>query len=275
MMKKILLLLLLTPTLTFGQLKAFLTKKEPNLQAWTKGTNNTSIIEQLKSEGLLDNYQVYDDSTPNFHLIDFDADGLTDVMFYGYAGGESKDIIFFRNEGNSYSKVLSVMGELVFVSNFKAYEPLSFAVNHYGCCASINDVFEYYTPTNIGGKFKFQLTNKIAHIQGMEFPNSEFIAPVTFKTVNPEYTLRLKPFIDNSEPHHADYDMPGNTIAIYPPESIGTAIATRTDETGRVWYFAIMRNNIKPIKEILFKGYNNDDPYYSIGWISSRFVKKM
>lgn len=274
-MKKVFLLLILSPTLSFGQLKEFLTNIEPNLQTWVKNSDSSKAVDQLKSDGLLDDYRLDGDPSANFHLVDFDADGLTDVLFYGYTGSESKDVIFFRNTGKQYKEVFSVLGKLVYINPFKPFEPLSFAIVQYGCCASINDVFEFYTPTNIGSEFGFELTNKIAHIQGMEFPINGFINPVAFKTINPEYTMRIKPIINNGEPYHPDYPMPGNTMAIYPPGSVGTAIAEKTDGTGRIWYFAIMRNNIEPIKHILFKGYNNDQPYFTMGWISSRYVEKL
>lgn len=274
-MNKTLLILLLTPTLSLGQLKDFLIGKEPDLESWIKSSDSQQAYELLNSEGHLTGYILLKDSYKYFHFIDFDADGLTDILYNGSGGGESRVVAFFRNMGDQYSKVYEVMGKLVYVNDFKPYEPFSFAVNHYGCCASINDVFEFYSPTNIGNKFTYQLTNKIAHISGMEFPKGEFVSPIAFKTINPEYTLRIQPIIDNGEPYHPDYVMPGNVMAVYPPGSLGTAIATRTDDTGRVWYFAIMKNNIDPIKEILFTGYNNEASYYTMGWISSRYVEKI
>ena len=86
MVKNIILLFLL-PTLSFGKLKEFLTKTEPNLQAWIRKTDNSQEVQQLKSNGLLDDYRLDDDPSTNFHLVDFDADGLTDILFYGYTGG--------------------------------------------------------------------------------------------------------------------------------------------------------------------------------------------
>jgi len=233
LMNKILILLFFLPTLVFGQLKEFLEKKEPDLQPWIKKIENSQEIQEIKAEGHFDDYRLDDVHSNNFYLVDFDADGLIDILFYGYTGGESKDIIFFRNLGERYEKVIGVMGKLVYVNSYKPFEPMDFAINQYGCCASKNDVFEYYTPTRIGAKFEYKLSNKIALTKGLKFPSS---------------------FIDS--------------------KSFGTAIATETDSSGRVWYFAIMINNIKPIKEILFKGYNNDKPYHSMGWISSRFIKE-
>ena len=274
-MKSALIWFLISPTLVFGQLKEYLMGKEPDLQSWSQGTDNSSAIRKIQSQGLFDDYLVGDDLASNCYVVDFDADGINDLLYFGYLGGESLGLVFFKNDGQEYSKIFEVMGNLVYLSEFKMYTPLSFAVNHYGCCASINDVLEYYTPTNIDVEFKYQLSQKIAHIKGMLFPVDGFIDPIAFKTVNPEYKMRLKPIIDDDQSFHPDYPMPGNTIAIYPAGSLGTAIATKTDETGRVWYFAIMKNNIEPIKNILFKGYNNDQSYFSMGWISSRFVEEL
>lgn len=266
------ILLLIIPSICFGQLKEFLSRKEPNLTEWTIKSDNSAELKQLKAEGHLDDYLLDDNHDDDFHLIDFNSDGLLDILFYGYAGGESKMIAFFLNSSNSYQNVFSVMGKLVFISSYDGIQPLSFAINHYGCCASIVDVFEYYTPINNADDFGFQLSTKISFRKGLELPE-DYITPVAFKTVNAEYKLRSKPNIDN-ESENPEGSFSGNVVAIYPPNSMGTAIAKKTDDTGRVWYLAIMKNNIKPIKEDLFKGYNNDVPHHSLGWLSSRYVEE-
>lgn len=209
----------------------------------------------------------------DFHVLDFDLDGINDLLFYGYAGGESKLIMFLRNNGSNYTNIFSVMGRLCYVSDNNEFEPFEFAIEHYGCCGDINDVFELYKPIQHSNSFNFKLSNKIAMIDGTKLPNNNFIEPIAFETVNPNYILRSKPIINNEPGTYPEpIELLGNQVTVYPPKSIGTAYAYEIDKTGRKWYFVIMKNNLKPTQDILHKGYNNEIPHYSFGWMSSRYI---
>ena len=104
----------------------------------------------------------------------------------------------------------------------------------------------------------------------MEFPKN-LTLNVKFKVVNDKYTLRATPEIKNEFPI-SDYYEKGNLICELTKGDIGYAIASKTDETGRIWWFCIVESNIE-----------KDDTFYHIrknhsnekwfGWISSRFVE--
>lgn len=269
---RLLVIFLFVPGFVGAQLQEFLLKSKVDFSKWedSSGGSKEQIVAQLMAEGHFGNYPIQEDVV--FYTLDFDSDGRMDVICQGHLGGESKSIMFFRNQTNRYEEVIALAGELVYLSPRRPMEPLTFAINNYGCCSEIVDIYEYYVPVNTGEKFRFLLSQKIAHSSSMMFPKS-FINPIAFETQNPEYVLRSDPVIDDRMFEDSPTHLPGNVLAIYPPRSIGTAIASETDSTGRVWYFVIMTNNIDPIDQILYDGSNNDEPFKSMGWMSSRFLE--
>ena len=101
------------------------------------------------------------------------------------------------------------------------------------------------------------------------------ISRALFKTITEEYKLRLEPFINDTSTSSYPELVQGNTIAIYPKESLGYALSQQQDDTGRIWWFVIMKNNLKPISSVMYSGFYENDDYYSCGWMSSRFLKKI
>jgi hypothetical protein len=88
--------------------------------------------------------------------------------------------------------------------------------------------------------------------------------------------LRVQPEINNSYNNlPEDEIIDGNTAAIFPIDSRGFAIAEETDDTGRVWWFVIMENNESLIKSNLYPGNNKVMGYRTLGWMSSRYVRKL
>lgn len=260
-----------------GQIKEFLLGKELNLDSWIdKETDKARFVKNVFSQGFFEGFNLDDDYYKDFYVIDFDVDGIIDLLFYGYAGSESKQIILFQNDGSKFTSVFDAMGSLYYVSNNNGFEPLEFAVHHYGCCGDIIDVIEIYKPIQHSNTFNYYLSNKIALINGTKLPKDKFVAPVAFETINPTYILRSEPKINNETGTYPEpIELLGNQVAVYPPKSNGTAYAYEIDETGRKWYFVIMKNNIKPIQSIFHKGYNNKTPYCSFGWISSRYINEI
>ena len=97
--------------------------------------------------------------------------------------------------------------------------------------------------------------------------------PIAFETINEKYTLRLTPKLDN-ETYFWGTDEQGNSIAIFPIGSTGTAMAENVDETGRIWWFVRMNNNKGNIG-MFMHGDNNEEPYRCYGWMSSRYLKRI
>lgn len=191
----------------------------------------------------------------NFRFIDFDNDGYIDILYTGYAGSESKSILLFRNYDNVYySPIFKGSGILVDLVTFFGHLT-GLKILEIPCCDEKIYKLKLFNVINTGRDIGFQLLYEYRFLKGTQFPE-DFNVNISFITKNEEYFLRSKPVIDNA-----------NIIANYKSGSIGKALATKEDETGRVWYFAIMINNIEPHMSLIYEKMS-----FSFGWISSRYV---
>lgn len=213
-------------------------------------------------------------SIDNLHIVDFDCDGLLDVIYDGSIGSESDRIVFMKGESDgSFSKVIGLWGEFVDISKNDGFTPMSFMINNYSCCAGVMHHLERYTPvwTSLGLEFKLQV--KYAKYYTMELPKERFKSPIGFVTTYEKYNLRLEPSINDTIA--LEQNKKGNIMAEYPKRSEGIAIAEHIDKTGRVWWFVIMKNNTPPNWSVYYNGDNNDAKSYFLGWISSRYVERL
>lgn len=254
-----------------AQLKEFLTQQDLYWSGWIQSDRYTNALDEIWKSPVMKEYDLPSKSgLKEAHFLDFDADGKRDIILIGNFGGESDAVVFFRNNGLDYQETLFLLGNLVYLSDYQLGEPLSFAINHYGCCADMNDVFESYVPVGHGDDFRFELSQKISHLKSGTFPK-EFMSPVGFYTTQEKYKLRMDPSIPEETGNFADYSQ---VAAVYPPMSEGVAIAKKEDATGRLWYFVIMENNQAPLEKSVHKGFNNTKPYRTMGWMSSRFIEE-
>jgi hypothetical protein len=110
-------------------------------------------------------------------------------------------------------------------------------------------------------------------------PDSFFVEPISFQTLNENYSLRYEPITTDEVPpvlHQAvdnEKSLRGNVTAVYPKGAIGKAWARKKDSTGREWWLVEM----EPLKYLSFDAYYSldDFPTHYIGWMSSRFVKRI
>lgn len=277
----LILLLIAFTTSTYAQLNELFAEQKADLSNWEIPISNAEkqkFIKPLRALELfewpfynLDNCKEYLD---NFHIVDFDLDGRKDILYHGLLGGESMYLVLMRNVNASFEKVLSVAGSLNFASEKTSLTPLTIGITQYGCCMEMVNQFELYHPIWNNGKYKYELALKYGFPYGTQFPEQTF-DPVGFETINPEYKLRISPIIDDGPSKLEDNNFPGNLQGVYPEGSEGIAIAESQDNTGRTWWFVLMKNNLKPLSSIMNNGANNSNNYYTMGWISSRFVKKI
>ncbi|WP_147377301.1 hypothetical protein [Mangrovibacterium diazotrophicum] len=257
-------------------------KRDVNLEGWTSPVSEevkAEVLKKVEANGSI-GWVVYSmengDSTSlvNLHMVDFNCDGIHDFIYTGSVGAESDGIIFLQGNSNGiYTRVLGLFGRLIDVSVNDGLSPMSFTIENYGCCGGVIDHIEKYVPVWNSSKFSFALQARYAMYYETDLPQTSFEKPIAFKTTNEKYFLRLNPCINDTI--LLDHDEVGNIFAEYPKDSDGIAIAEQIDNTGRVWWFVMMKNNIKPNWSLYVNGDNNDSPAYYLGWVSSRFVKKI
>jgi len=281
-MKHNLIFVLISLTLSvFGQIPNDL-EKTAKLDNWiipTSKTEKLGILEKLKGNEQFDwifySFENNDSSCIKMlHVVDFNCDGISDLIYNGFVGAESNRVIFMKgNSDGTYSDVIGLWGRLIEISDFDGFSPLSFTIYNYACCAGVINHIERYTPIWKQSDFGYELQGKYSMYYSVDLPKVRFEKAIGFKTENEKYFLRLNPFINDTI--LLDHDEEGNKFAEYPKDSEGIAIAEQIDETGRVWWFVMMKNNIKPNWSLYVNGDNNESKAYYLGWISSRFVKRL
>ncbi|AFU70595.1 hypothetical protein P700755_004045 [Psychroflexus torquis ATCC 700755] len=191
-----------------------------------------------------------------FKFIDLDMDDDLEIVYEGFSGGEPTGItILKKNSDGKYSEVFNRFGTVESFWRTNIGGTLYFELIHWPCCAGNTYSLERwnYDGTN------FEILEKVNWIGGTVFP-AKLSSPKKFKVLNEAYSLRDSPQI-----------LDDNILATFTAGDLGYALAERTDNTGRVWWFVFMLNN--QTNDRTFYDYAYEDSYFSVGWMSSRFVE--
>lgn len=246
---------------------SFFSNSEFKWEKWEYKSSDSSkikVIDDLKND-LKDNSMIKDinSSDENFHIIDINSDGQEDVVYYGFAGSEKNSIILFVYENGMYVEKINTYGEIIEISQKLDYLPMNFKVLNSPCCEDVVYSFEEYNYFIENDKIFYKNSVKIKFLRDTVFPvlsdNDRYIS---FETTSEKYNLRNSPKIINGDKN--------NIVSVYPKGSLGTTIYIKEDKEneGRVWWFVIMRNNKDVLNTNLYD--ENNDSYYSIGWMSNK-----
>lgn len=266
LMKKILLtyLTILVYFQTSGQEHEVLLTKPvewTNIETQVPDSAKLRIAKALDHWLIKDYYGQYDwirleEELDKFKFIDLDMNGDFEIVYEGFSGGEPTGItILKKNSDGTYAEIFNRFGTVESLWRTSIDGTLYFELIHWPCCAGNTYSLERwnYDGTN------FKLLEKVNWLGGTEFP-SKLSSPIKFKVLNDPYTLRDTPEI-----------LDDNILTKFTTGDLGFALAERTDNTGRVWWFVFMLNN--QTNDRTFYDYAYDDNYYSVGWMSSRFVE--
>lgn len=216
-----------------------------------------------------------DQNLSDFHFLDYDFNGIIDIIYSGYGGIDSmRTLIFELGKDGYYHSTFNKIGELINIVKYSVYTPVSLVLRDVECCGGNQIVYEVYHLSREKSQSKYVLSAKYSSFRQTDIPKDIFDKPILFKVVNEKYYLRLNPFLNKSQEYNEDLHIDGNIVQSYTYGSNGYAIAKKIDLTGRVWWFVIMLNNLNK-KGAISEGSNNDVHNYSIGWMSSRYLKKL
>jgi hypothetical protein len=243
-----------------------------NWEKWQFDVTNSEkkkLISSIKKPGILKK-TIDNLGTTNryFKVIDFNIDGLKDVVFYGKPEGESIDYICFAiNNGKNLELVYQQKGHIAKLSNFDGFTPMSFTAYTRSSEGTEDHIYSV-VPTIKKSKYSFEIINDIAVYNHLKKPSIYFGKPLAFKTTKNRYSLRTAPKIDNANSGYFARGK-GNVIAVYKQGSHGIALAEETDERGRIWWLVAMNVTNKITSYKLDSSTKNAQKYKVMGWMSS------
>jgi len=250
---------------------------------------------ECKPDGLEYFYIIYEDNEDiwfsilafdeDFHVIDFNGDGLDDIIFHGYTCREAKEIIIFINTGDSFVNIFDDYQE-IYKMEFQNGKVRKLYIQHDGCCCDHVGTNKIYNVDHTSELPKINLISKIQYINDIfhplfynedtaVYPSKYFDKPIKFKVLKDNTIIRFSPIIDDTtEFGYCGNYQNGNSLGKIKLGSIGYALAEQVDATGQIWWYVAFSPNVKIHETIYhdYKAYYNKDSY-KLGWISSRFVK--
>lgn len=193
--------------------------------------------------------------------FDFNFDGISELIYYGF-NGSTTQLEILAKKGDEFKTIYK---------DDKA-SLLEFQIDSIKRNTIIKYVHQSGAGSDIGIFHELSISDKLeidkdkAYFYSYtELPvHTEFIK--RFVVLNEQYNLRLNPEITD------------NIIAVFTKNDEGTALASKKDSTGRVWWFVKMDNNIDKPKEnfsyIKSEFLNSETAAQNqwFGWISSRYV---
>jgi hypothetical protein len=249
-------------------------------------------IQPIRADSIIqvDPAEPYDpngERATDFHFVDFSGDGVADVIYdgpwfmrgeNGFGALEGSHVKLYQVIAGRAVEVMDRPGEIQRIWKGRAGEPLSFRTVAYGCCSEPQWTVDYFRPAQ-GDHVRFQSYRRVMGRSGMEIPTQFMAAPRRFTVANDRYLLRATPQVQDAagaagEDEYA-WEGHGNAVAEYGRGARGTAIAERTDATGRVWWFVRMDAATPPRAAQTDAPVDEEGhtlPVDRLGWMSSRFV---
>lgn len=233
-------------------------------------------ITKLQSIGIFKELYDYKGSLEidNFHFFNLDDDEHLEIIFYGFAGAESNITVLIDNKNGELRILDQFMGRIVSIDKNNSNQLSKIKILEFACCAGVVNHLLTYSWSPIYSEY--QVIDDIAFIDGTEWPLN-FSLRQRFKTTAEYYRLRSSPIIDNSKysNNERDFDAIGNILAEFPEGTEGTALAEKTDETGRVWWFVYFDPISRPSNSLFHGSSNYEGLFKFAGWTSSRYVEKI
>jgi len=266
-----------TDTFYWKKYEQVLKPKKLNLKSFTISGAHTAI-ESFISKNIEDFPQFSNDSLPGYSIkdlkkclfpVDLNGDGLTDMIFSGFSGGESDVTRIFLNLGNSYKLVFEdyqYITSLTFkngmLGRLKTADP--------GCC---NDYLYFERDYGVQpepGSLNFIRGKQTSEFSHTERPSVLLKTPVIWESRHDTILIRASAAILDA-PYNPYLETLGNIIAGYKQKIRGIILAVRRGRDGREWVYTEIIPDVKPAKSIF---YNIDKyPTFIRGWIESSEVK--
>ncbi|MET3978917.1 hypothetical protein ABIB62_001486 [Mucilaginibacter sp. UYP25] len=209
------------------------------------------------------------------HIYDIDADGTDDIIFEGQSGGEPLETALILNTKKGLKVIFITLQTVKGITLDKNKRISKLYIKDPGCCAEYIEFNKIYDVIYTTSQPKIKLQYLSANHVSTYFPEKYLSRPINFEVLNDNYKLRTKPIEDNKSQMALDGEIhSGNDVALLKKATKGKAFATATDKTGREWWL-VQINPKFTIKGFFHESEDSALKAYKIGWISSRFIKKL
>jgi hypothetical protein len=229
-------------------------------------------------------YDPYGENPRNFHLFDFTGDGVDDVVYSGpwydrgpngFGALEGTRFKLYQVMNGRGMLVLSYPGALQRIFRQGRGQPVRLRALIHGCCADPEWNVDYLAARPAGDTVKYEAYLRLMGREGIVMPTRFMVRPRPFTVNSDRYLLRASPKIDDagkSGEEWYNWEGHGNAVAEFARGARGVALAEKTDETGRVWWFVRMDGRTWPTSAQI--AFLHDDPMRMdrLGWMSSRFL---
>jgi len=240
-------------------------KKVMNLPEFSAVTRGKIPIEEL---------------LPSFHFIDFDNNGVCDLLFSGKISNVFHVFIFFK-KGDGYLVSIGEKGSIIQANLPKEDNGLNFSIWKEGCCGDFVNTLTQYVCKSTNNTSYFNVASKSLIYRRTVLPSVRIAKPVSFK-ITGAANLRSDPFVDDAKAIGGTHTWKGNTLGLYPPDATGTIYAETKDNKNEFWYFVRMNNEsgtsihsnrflTDDAKE--FSGEQDLENCFTYGWIHSKEVE--
>jgi len=201
-----------------------------------------------------------------FHPIYINADTLIDFIYQGSSGAESDLVEIFINYNGVLKSIHAEMGRILGITRIVSDSPLQLIFEQYGCCDDPLNFRQVWTLIQDKSEIRIDKSNRIHYYEMTLFPD-RIDENLMFQVTRTPYKLRATPEIVADENSFHNFDK-GNIIAEFGQGDTGYALSSKTDETGRKWWFVIMDpTNQKSLYNV---GGMKEEKWF--GWMSSRYL---
>ncbi|MFL1896169.1 hypothetical protein ACJRPK_10725 [Aquimarina sp. 2-A2] len=284
-MKKIIFAILFVPTLVLGQ--DFLLEFDRYNSVYTFKWEGYEVPNEndvkLKFIEFIDSNQILKEEKQALKMIgiqlkheiravDLNNDKLADVIYQGPTMGEGLVLYIFFQTESGFQKVFTSQQGIVKVDWNAEYLDKLY-IRNWGCCADPNLTNLVYQVSYSENIPTFKLIWESIEIRSFITKPKHTFTSKKFEVINEKYKLRANPWIDDKTAN--DFlGITGNTIGVLKKGYRGTAYASHTDNTGRIWWYVSIDNDYKLENAYINYDHHGSKPHL-VGWLSSRFVKEI
>ena len=216
---------------------------------------------------VLDNHLSIEEYLERFHPIHLNVDDQVDFIYKGPGFKGEGSVVAYVNVDKTLEAIITSSGRVNKISKPFPDSPTIIDIHEKACCREPVSKWKQWTIVPIGFKVQARSSRTYHYVEGTEFPK-EFSAGTKFRIKNTPYKLRASPKIIDGTGIN-DHFTEGNVVAEYSKDNKGFSLASRTDETGRIWWFVALY----PAKESNSSLYAFDQDKRWVGWMSSRFLE--